>query len=99
MQPLQLLSTLRAISNNTILACQRQEFKPEFIYKMHNQQLTTIENAINDYKMGAKVNAKYKAEIKKVKLAPMKEKTYNAIETQIKNGVKTLTSAIEFMKR
>lgn len=99
MQPLQLLSTLRAICNNTVLACQRQEFKPEFIYKTHNAQLATIEGAISGYKMGAKVNAKYKAEIKKVKLAPMKDKNYTVIEAQIKEGLKNLTSAVEFMKR
>ena len=99
MQPLQLLSTLRAIANNTLIACQRQEFKPEFIYKNHNQQLATIEQAISGYKMGAKVNAKYKAEIRKITLAPMKEKSYYLISEQVKGGVSQLTSAIDFMKR
>lgn len=79
MQSLQLLSTLRAIANNTLIACQRQEFKPEFIYKNHNQQLATIEQAISGYNMGAKVNAKYRAEIKKITLAPMREKSYYLI--------------------
>lgn len=99
MQPLQLLSTLRAIANNTLIACQRQEFKPEFIYKTHNQQLTTIEGAIKGYHLGAKVTAKYKAEIKKITLAPMKEKSYYLITEQVKSGVSQLTSAIDFMKR
>ena len=99
MQPLQLLSTLRAIANNTLIACQRQEFKPEFIYKTHNQQLATIEQAISGYNMGAKVNAKYKAEIKKITLAPMKDKNYYIISEQIKQGVNRLSSAIDFMKR
>lgn len=99
MQPLQLLSTLRAIANNTMLACQRQEFKPDFIYKMHNAQLASISKAVDDYKMGAKVTAKYKAEIKKITLAPMKEKSYYLITEQVKGGVSRLTSAIDFMKR
>lgn len=99
MQPLQLLSTLRAIANNTLIACQRQEFKPEFIYKNHNQQLATIEGAIKGYQLGAKITAKYKAEIKKITLAPMKEKTYYLISEQVKGGVSQLTSAIDFMKR
>lgn len=99
MQALQLLSTLRAIANNTLIACQRQEFKPEFIYKTHNQQLATIEQAISGYNMGAKVNAKYKAEIKKIMLAPMKDKNYYLISEQIKQGVNKLSSAIDFMKR
>ncbi len=99
MQPLQLLSTLRAIANNTLIACQRQEFKPEFIYKTHNQQLASIEGAITRYQLGAKVTAKYKAEIKKVKLAPMKNKSYNSIKSEVEAGVKSLTSAIDFMKR
>lgn len=99
MQPLQLLSTLRAIANNTLIACQRQEFKPEFIYKNHNQQLATIEQAISGYNMGAKVNAKYRAEIKKITLAPMKDKNYYLISEQVKQGVNKLSSAIDFMKR
>lgn len=99
MQPLQFLSPLRAIANNTLIACQRQEFKPEFIYKTHNQPLATIEQAISGYKMGAKVNAKYKAEIKKITLAPTKEKSYYLISEQVKGGVSQLTSAIDFMKR
>ena len=49
--------------------------------------------------MGAKVNAKYKAEIKKIMLAPMKDKNYYLISEQVKGGVSQLTSAIDFMKR
>lgn len=99
MQPLQLLSTLRAICNNSLIACQRQEFKPEFIYKTHNAQMSVIQGAIKGYKFNAKVNAKYNAEIKKVTLAPMKEKSYYLISEQVKGGLKNLTSAIDFMKR
>lgn len=99
MQPLQLLSTLRAICNNSLIACQRQEFKPEFIYKNHNAQLSSIQGAIKGYNFNAKVNAKYSAEIKKVTLDAMRIKSYDSIETAIKQGVSQLTSAIEFMKR
>lgn len=99
MQPLKLLSTLRAIANNTLTACQRQEFKPEFIYKNHNAQLASISSAIDGYKLGAKVTTKYKAEIKKIMLAPMKDKSYYHIESAVKAGVNNLTSAIDFMKR
>ena len=67
MQPLQLLSTLRAIANNTLIACQRQEFKPEFIYKTHNDQLTSIENNLKNYALNGKTLHKYKAEINKIK--------------------------------
>ena len=49
--------------------------------------------------MGAKVNAKYRAEIKKITLAPMKEKSYYLISEQVKGGISQLTSAINFMKR
>ena len=49
--------------------------------------------------MGAKVNAKYKAEIKKITLAPMKDKNYYLISEQIKQGVNKLSNAIDFMKR
>ncbi|XKX17695.1 hypothetical protein MVUOKPPV_CDS0298 [Klebsiella phage phi1_175008] len=99
MQPLQLLSTLRAIANNSLIACQRQEFKPEFIYSNHNAQVSNIEQAISGYNMGAKVNAKYKAEIKKIMLSPMKDKNYYLISEEIKQGVNKLSSAIDFMKR
>lgn len=99
MQPLQLLSTLRAICNNSLIACQRQEFKPEFIYKTHNAQMSAIQGAIKGYKFNAKVNAKYNAEIKKVTLDAMRIKSYDSIEAAIKQGVGQLTSAIEFMKR
>lgn len=99
MQPLQLLSTLRAIANNSLIACQRQEFKPEFIYSNHNAQVNNIEQAVKGYKFNAKTSAKYIAEIRKIKLAPMKDKNYYVISEQIKQGVNQLSSAIYFMKR
>lgn len=99
MQPLQLLFILRSIANNTLIACQRQEFTPEFIYTYHNAQISNIEQAIKGYKFNAKVIAKYNAEIKKVTLAPMKEKSYYLITEQLKGGVNKLTSAIDFIKR
>lgn len=99
MQALQLLSTLRAIANNTLSACQRQEFKPEFIYKTHNDQLAAIENNLKNYSLNGKTLHKYKAEISKIKLAPMRVKSYDLITDQVKDGVSRLTSAIDFMKR
>jgi len=99
MQPLQLLTTLRAIANNSLIACQRQEFKPEFIYSNHNAQVNNIEQAIKGYKFNAKTSAKYIAEIRKIKLAPTRAKSYDSITAEIKGGVSKLTSAIDFIKR
>lgn len=100
MQPLQLLTTLRAIANDTELACKRQEFKPEFIYKNHNEKLANLQKSIaNNSNLNTKQKAKLNLEIKKIILAPVKVKHYDSINAEVKAGVNRLTSAMDFMKR
>lgn len=100
MQPLQLLSTLRAIASATETDCNRQEFKPEFIYKNHNDKLLNLQKSIsNNSALNMKQKTKLIAEIRKITLAPTKNKAYDSIKAEVKQGVSRLTSAIEFMKR
>lgn len=100
MQPLQLLVTLRTIANDTELACKRQEFKPEFIYKNHNEKLANLQKSIsNNNSLNTKQKAKLNLEIKKIILAPVKTKNYDVIQSEVKAGVNRLTSAMDFMKR
>lgn len=100
MQPLQLLVILRTIANDTELACKRQEFKPEFIYKSHNEKLANLQKSIsNNSNLNTKQKAKLNLEIRKIILAPVKTKNYDTIQSEVKAGVNRLTSAMDFMKR
>lgn len=100
MQPLQLLTLLRSISNDTLIATKRQEYTPEAIYRIHNQKVQAVMNTIaNDSGCNKKVKAKYFAEIRKISLAPMRVKTYNSISLAIESRTRSLTSAVDFMKR
>lgn len=100
MQPLQLLSTLRAICNDTITACNRQEYKTGFIHQLHNQKMQAINDRIaKDNQLNRAVKLKYFAEIRKVYLASSKVKDYTLIRNEINSKLLTLSSAVEFMKK
>ncbi len=100
MENLRLLTTLRRVASETLLQCQRQEYKPEVIYTLHNDKVNNIVGIIkNSDKLNGKSKAKFIAEINKIKLAPMRLKSYDSIQAEVKGGVSQLTSAIDFMKR
>lgn len=100
MDNLTILSTLRALAKSTIEHCERQEFKPEFIYRQHNDKVNNLLLLIkNNSKMNTKQKVKANMEIKKLILAPVKEKAYYRITSEVTAGLSKLTSAIDFHKR
>ncbi len=100
MQPLQLLTLLRSIANDTLTATKRQEYNPDAIFRIHNQKVQAVMNTVaNDAGCNKKVKAKYFNEIRKIQLAPSRVKTYNAISLAIESKLRSLSSAVDFMKR
>ena len=100
MQPLQLLTALRAIANDTITACNRQEYKTGFVYQIHKDKLQNMHNRVaKDVSLNKSIKAKYFSEIRKLSLASMPVKDYTLIRQDISAKVLTLTPAIEFMKK
>lgn len=100
MQALQLLSTLRAICNDTVIACNRQEYKTGFIHQLHNQKLQAIHDRIaKDNQINKSVKQKYFNEVRKVSLAPTKVKDYTLMRNEINSKLLTLSSAVDFMKK
>ena len=100
MKPLELLTMLRTVCGDTMIACQRQEFKTVVIHELHNRKMQHINNVIrNDSQLNGKVKEKFYREIRKVVLTPKRIKAYDLMQQELKTKVSTLSSAIEFMKR
>lgn len=100
MQPLQLLSTLRAIADDTVAAAQRQEFKSTFIFQLHNDKLKNISQRIGgDVQLNRAVKAKLLREVNKMYLTGRNASDYNLLQKEAKENAAKLSSAIDFMKR
>lgn len=100
MEALQLLTTLRAIANDTITACNRQEYKTGFIFQIHNDKVQNINDRVaKDVSINRAVKSKYFAEIRKMRLDSMPVKDYVLIRDQLNSKLLTLSPAVEFMKK
>lgn len=100
MKPLQLLTLLRTISNDTIRACEIGEYTENAIFNIHFQKLMNVNNAVKyNSELNKKVKLKYFQEINKLYLTPTRLKTYGGMAHELKQKVATLSSAIDFVKR
>lgn len=100
MQPMRLLSTLRALSSVTLDDCKRGEYKSTVIVKAHNDKLRNLAKAIEqDNLTNRKVKSKLLTEVNKLYITAKSSSHYGLIEKELKSKLNTLTSAIDFMKR
>jgi len=87
MNALSLLTMIRAIANDTITACDRQEYKTGLIHQLHNDKLQNLNNSIaNNSSLNRSVKSKYFAEVRKVVLAPSKVKDYSLMKEELKRN-------------
>lgn len=100
MQPLQLLTLLRTICNDTIRACEIGEYKSAVIFNIHYEKLQNVNNRVaRDPNLNRNVKLKFFKEINKVYLAPTRIKDYTLMGNELKSKLQTLTSAAAFVKR
>jgi len=100
MKPLDFLTLIRSVLNNSIQECIVKEYTPDYITRNYKLKLSTIQNTINANQfLNRKDKLKYNQVLNSIALPYYKINHYGTIEKDLQKLVASLPWASIFMKR